>query len=246
MTQIVENITDADLDERGQQKTSSAPLYTDPASAKVAFSLVWIIFFCLALIGTLIGLCIFLYLRKPDRIVIEKNANGEQVLLVNDRSFGDIKGLTIEPDRPTNAQKMLLAKDFAGLLFEVDLSTRQKAIKKALGMMPNASAQTLFQYLKQNTSNAKNDAGVALTVEKTENWAAIFEIKDASLDSNNPNLINLIGTQKITKVIGGTPSEEERDLQLQLKVHPDANGRQDYNEQLGFQVISYTMKELPK
>lgn len=245
MSQKVENGFAADSTQT-EQRSSIAPIYTDPASAKVAFSLVWIIFACLALIGTLIGLCIFLYLRKPDRIVIEKDANGEQVLLVNDRSFGNIKGLTIEPDRPTNAQKMLLAKDFAGLLFEVDLSTRQKAIKKALGMMPNSSAQAFFQYLKQNTSNSKNEAGVALSIEKTENWAATFAIKDASLDANNPNLINLIGTQNITKVIGGTTSEAERDLQMQIKVHPDANGRQDYNEQLGFQIISYTLKELPK
>lgn len=245
MNQEVEMMTNDDF-KKADQQYSSAPLYTDPASAKVAYSLVWIIFCSLFLIATLMGLCIFLFTRKPDRIVIEKDEKGEQVLLVNDRSFGNIKGLTIEPDRPTNAQKMLLAKDFASLLFEVDLSTRQKAIKKALGMMPNASAQALFQHLKQNTSNPNNEAGVALTVEKSESWAAVFEIKDAALDTNNPNLINLIGTQKITKVMGGTTSDDTRDLQLQIKVHPDPNGRQDYNQQLGFLIISYTMKELPK
>lgn len=239
-------MTETTFQEFAHEARETAPLYSEPATAKVAYSLIWIIFASLFINIVLVSSCIYLFVRKPERIVIQADAKGEQLLMVDDRNFGSIKNLTIEPDRPTNAQKILLAKNFAALLFEVDQSTRQKAIKKALGVMPSGSANALFQYLKNNTSNSKNEAGVALTTERSENWAATFETKEAFLDSNNPNVVTILGTQKITKVIGGTPTDDERNLQLQIQVHPDANGRQDYNEQLGFQVLSYTMKELPK
>ena len=222
------------------------PLYREPAAARVAYRLIWLNFIQTMLILGLISLCIFLYTRRPERVVIKEDKTGEQLLMVNDRSFGEIKNLSLKPDSPTNAGKIFTAKEFATLLFEVDLTTRPKAIKRILGMMPQASANTLYQYLLKNTANPTNDAGVALTTERNENWAAQFEFKDVSLDERDPNTVNIIGTQKITKNINNSPSEVQRNVQLAVKVHPDSNGRQDYNLQTGFQIISYVFKELPQ
>lgn len=224
----------------------ASPLYSEPATAKITYSLIWAMICSLIIIILLLGVSGFLYLRKPDRVVIGVDSKGEQTLMINDREYGQIKNLALEPDRPTNGQKLLFAKEFTNALFEADTTNRQAKLKRALGMMANASAQTLFTYLKTNTSNLNNNAGIALTVEKQENWATIFEIKEATIDSVNPNIINILGTQKITKVVNGNPSEDERNVQLRLNIHPDANGRQDYNLQLGFQVLNYTFKELPK
>lgn len=222
------------------------PLYREPAAARLAYRLVWLNFIQAMLIFCLVGTNVFLYTRRPERVVIKEDKSGEEVLMINDRSFGEIKNLSIKPDSPTTGGKIFTAKEFASLLFDVDLSTRRKAIKRVLGMMPQASANTLYQYLLKNTANPTNDAGVALERERSENWAAQFQMKDVSLDARDPNTINIIGTQKITKNMGGSTSEAERDVQLAVKVHPDVNGRQDYNLQTGFQVISYIFKELPR
>lgn len=231
---------------RTELQTTASPLYTEPAVAKITYGLVWAIISSSLIIVALIGACIFLYLRKPDRIVIEQNSQGEQLLMINDRNYGQVKNLALEPDKPTNGQKLLFAKEFVTSLFEADVTSRQAKLKRALGMMAKESAQTLFNYLKTNTANGNNNAGIALTIEKQENWSSLFEIKESTLDSSNPAIINILGTQKITKVIGGNVVQDERNVQIKLTVHPDSEGRQDYNLQLGFLVLNYSFKELPK
>lgn len=221
-------------------------LYREPAAARVAYRLIWLNLFQAFLIIALVGISVFLYLRRPERVIIREDAKGEQLLMVDNRSYGQISNLALEPDRPTNGQKIFAAKEFAALLYEVDLTTRTKAVKRVLGMMPTESANLLYQYLLKNNSNPTNNAGVALAQERSENWAAHFTVKDVTLDARDPNTVNLIGEQEITKNINGNVQEAKRQIQLAVKLHPDPAGRQDANLQTGFQILSFTFKELPR
>ena len=118
-------------------------LYREPAAARVALRLIWLNVLQAAIILLLAGTCFFLYQRRPERVLIKETAQGEQTLMVDNRSYGDIANLSLQPDKPTKGQLVWAAREFTRLLYEVDLDTRPKQLQRALGMLVPSSAQKI-------------------------------------------------------------------------------------------------------
>ena len=222
-----------------------ASLYREPAAARVALRLIG-----LNLLQALLGLalavgCLYLYQRRPERILIKETATGEQTLQVDNRSYGDIANLSLTPDKPTKGQMVFAAKEFARLLYEVDLDTRPKQLQRAFGMMAPSAAQTLFGYLQKNET-LPNLVGFSPKAERAETWAATVDLKEVTADARDPLAVTLLADQTITKNLNGTVSQSTRRIQLFVKLLQDPARRNDANLQTGFQIVALTFKELPR
>ena len=220
-------------------------LYREPAAARVALRLIWLNVLQAAIILLLAGGCFFLFQRRPERVLIKETAQGEQTLMVDNRTYGDIANLSLQPDKPSKGQLLWAAREFTRLLYEVDLDTRPKQLQRALGMLVPSAAQTLFLYLQKNET-LPNLVGLAPKVERSETWAATLDIKDVTVSNSDPLLVTLLADQSITKNINGVASQTERRIQLTLKLLQDPARRTDANLQTGFNIVSLTFKELPQ
>lgn len=221
-------------------------LYREPAAARIIYRLIWLLVGVCFINLLLCALAFYLYQRRPERVVIKENEKGEQLLQIDNRSYGEVSKLALQPDRPTKGQLLFAAKEFTRLMYEVDLSVRPKQLERGLGMMLPGAAQTLFKYLKENTTLTNNKVGVAPQQERAESWVAQLDLKDVAQDARDPYQVNIIAEQHLRKNLNGQPAEATRQFQLTLKLQPDPTGRTDANLQTGFQIHSFTFKEIPQ
>lgn len=175
----------------------------------------------------------FLYLRQPDRIVIDKSTG--HVEMINDREYGNTKSVAMTPDRPGASDKIYLVKLFAESLYKIDPQTRGNDIERAIRMMVPDGGAKFANYLKESK---------VLETQHKESWQSTWEVLDCQVDSANPYLIRLDGRQKTTKVINNATKEETKNIKLQIKLVADPGGRQDVNLRTGFLVNAFDYKEL--
>jgi hypothetical protein len=208
-------------------------LHRDPADVRAIHGLTSVGILLALLLALSIGFNIFLYWRRPDRIVVDRSSG--RVLMINDREYGETEAVSLGPDRLTNADKQYLAGEFVKLIYQIDPATRPKDIEKALRMMAPNSALNFAQHLKRT--------GV-LDKQRAESHQATWTPQDISVDQTDPYTVRVIGKQEVTKFIAGAAQTETRQLSLTLKLVADPWRRHDRNLRSGFLVARFNDKEL--
>ena len=169
------------------------------------------------------------YFRRPDRIVVDRRADGDHVVAVNDRTVASLVGVSAGPDKPGDEDKRRLANEWAMARYAIDPLAREQAIERLLRMMePNAAAK-FVAYLKRNGE---------LERERGERWQSSWKPQLTVIDSGNPYRVNVVGAQELNKVVGGAPQRETRQIMFSLRLSPDKDsGRAQHNLFTGFLVV---------
>jgi len=225
----------ADIRAWGTSEAVSIPtaLHRDPVDVRTILSLTWMGIVLALLLVVSLGLNIYQYWRRPDRIVVDRSSG--RVLMINDREYGATEAVSFGPDRLTNADKQYIAGEFVRAFYQIDPATRNKDIEKALRMMVPNSALAFAQYLKRN--------GV-LDKQRAESQQAVWTPQDISVDQADPYTVRVIGKQEVTKIVGGAAQTETRQLSMTLKLVADPLRRSDRNLRSGFLVARFDDKEL--
>jgi hypothetical protein len=211
----------------------SAALHRDPMDVRTILSLTWVGILLTLLLVVSLGFNIYLYWRRPDRIVVDRSSG--RVLMINDREYGATEAVSFGPDRLTNADKQYIAGEFVRAIYQIDPATRNKDVEKALRMMVPNSALAFAQYLKRS--------GV-LDKQRAESQQAIWTPQDISIDQADPYTVRVIGKQEVTKIVGAAPQTETRQLSMTLKLVADPLRRSDRNLRSGFLIARFDDKEL--
>ena len=219
--------------EAAQATGSLQVLHRDPSDIRTILSLASTGMLLVLLLLMSVGLNFYQYVRRPDRIVVDRSSG--RVLEINDRDYGETEAVQMGPDRLTAADKQYITGEFVRALYQVDPATRPRDIERALRMMVPDSALKFARYLKQE--------GV-LEKQRAESWQAVWTPQDVSVDRVDPYTVRVIGKQEITKVIAGATGHESRQLNLTLKLVADPQRRADRNLRSGFLVAAFDYKEL--
>ncbi len=213
--------------------TSLQVLHRDPSDIRTILSLASTGMLLVLLLLLSVGLNFFQYIRRPDRIVVDRTSG--RVLEINDRDYGETEAVQMGPDRLTAADKQYITGEFVRALYQVDPATRPRDIERALRMMVPESALKFARYLKQE--------GI-LEKQRSESWQAVWAPQDITPDQADPYTVRVIGKQEITKIIAGATQHEMRQLNLTLKLVADPQRRADRNLRSGFLVAAFDYKEL--
>lgn len=208
-------------------------VYRDPADVRTSFQLLTTL---LVVLGLLVLSALgnaYQYWRRPDRIVVDRSSG--QVLMINDREYGETSSVKMMPDRPNDADKKYLVSEYTRLLYGVNPATRAADLKAALEMMVPQSAARFAAYLKEQH---------ILEQQRAESWQAVWTPQDTAIDRLDPYTLRVIGKQEITKVINNSVVHETKQLQLTVKLVADPSGRNDANRRMGFLVAAIDYKEL--
>jgi hypothetical protein len=217
-----------------QEPVATFPaVHRDPVDVRVILSLTWMGFLLAALLVISLSFNVYLYWRRPDRIVVDRTSG--RVLVINDREYGETEAVSVGPDRLTNEDKKYIAGEFVKAIYQIDPATRNKDIERALRMMVPNSALQFAQYLKRN--------GV-LDKQRAESHQAIWTPQDITVDQADPYVLRVIGKQEVTKVAAGAAQTETRQLSLTLKLVADPLRRDDRNLRSGFLILRFDDKEL--
>lgn len=208
-------------------------LHRDPQDVRTILSLTWMgIFFALLLLAS-VGLNVFQYIRRPDRIIIDRSSG--QVLMINDREYGEIGAVSVGPDRPEAKEKEYISNQFIKAVYGIDPATRAKDMERAIRMMVPESAGKFAAWLKQT--------GV-LDKQRTESWQVVWIPQQAEIDRTDPYMVRILGRQQITKVVANAAKQEARQLSFTLKLVVDKQGRAEHNLMSGFLVAWFDEKEV--
>jgi hypothetical protein len=169
------------------------------------------------------------YYRRPDRIVVDRRADGDHVVAVNDKPVAAVGAVSVGSDKPGDEDKRRLANEWATARYAIDPQGRSQAIDKLLYMMEPTAAKKFVAYLTQ-----KGD----LQRESSERWQSFWKPQLTVIDSSDPYRVNIVGLQEVNKIIGGVPQRETKQIIFSLKLMPDKDsGRAKHNEFTGFLVV---------
>jgi hypothetical protein len=236
---MVETQAEATADTDPQETISANSLairptiYRDPADVLTIHRLAWTAMFMVLTVAFSIGLVIAMYVRRPDRIVVDRSSG--RTLMINDREYGDTGAVQMGPERLTNKDKEYITREYVRALYQIDPATRSRDIERALRMMVPDSALKFARYLKQEGM---------LDQQLNESWQSVWTPQDISIDSRDPYTIRVLGRQDVTRIVGSTAVQDTRRLNLTLKLSADPQGRADRNLRSGFLIASIDYKEL--
>lgn len=201
-------------------------IFRDPEDMKIARKKDVIILAQSVVILILAGLAFYLFLRKPDLIVAVTSADGQRVVQLNNREFGQTEAVQLGKEHLSNDDKTYLVSEFARLRFAVDRASREKDVEKMLRMCLPRTAVNYARDLKER--------GV-LERENGESWSAKWTPQSVKIDPRDPYTVRVIGTQDITKNINGAVQEETAQFEVTFKLSTDGS-RADDNFRTGFKV----------
>jgi hypothetical protein len=208
-------------------------LHRDPTDIKTILSLTWMGLLFAVLLLMSVGLNIYQYMRRPDRIVVDRSSG--RVLMINDREYGATDAVQLGPDRLTADDKKYISREFIRLIYGIDPATRVKDMEQAIRMMVPGSAVKFARWLKET--------GI-LDKQRAESWQTVWTEQNTEVDRTDPYLLRILGRQQITKLVSGAAQQETRLLSLTLKLAADPQGRADHNKRTGFLVAWFDEKEV--
>ncbi|SRR6266545_2673540 len=208
-------------------------LYRDPTDIRTILSLTWMGLLFTALLLMSVGLNIYQYLRRPDRIVVDRSSG--RVLMINDREYGATDAVQLGPDRLTADDKKYISREFVRLIYGIDPATRAKDMEQAIRMLVPSSAVKFARWLKET--------GI-LDKQRAESWQTTWTEQNTEVDRIDPYTVRILGRQQITKLVSGAAQQETRRLSLTLKLAADPQGRADHNKRTGFLVAWFDEKEV--
>lgn len=208
-------------------------VYRDPHDVRTIFQLLSLLLIFLSLLVLSAAGNAYQYWRRPDRIVVDRS-NG-RVLMINDRQYGETESVKMTPDAPNGDDKKYLVHEYVRALYAVNPAIRAAQIKTALEMMVPKSATIFAGYLKDHH---------ILEQQRSESWQAVWTPQDITIDRADPFTVRVIGRQEITKIINNQAVQENKQLQLTVKLAADPAGRTDQNRRMGFLVAAIDYKEI--
>ncbi len=176
-----------------------------------------------------------LYLRRPDRIVVDRTAGGDRVVVMNNREYGLTDSVGFSPDEPSAGDKKYLASQFLNLYYGNNPDIRDRQLNEAIGLMIAARGRELFEYLKRNR---------VLEQQAAESWQARWTQQQIWIDQADPFTVHIIGTQALTRIINQRSVEEAHQLNLTVKLARDELGRDERNKRTGYQITWFGWEEL--
>lgn len=176
-----------------------------------------------------------LYLRRPDRIVVDRTAGGDRVVVMNNREYGLTDNVSLNRDRLTDGDKKYLVSTYLGLYYGNNPDYRDQQLNEAMGLMVEHRGRELFEYLKRNR---------ILEQQAAESWQATWTLQAVTIDPADPFTLRVIGVQNLTRIINQRPVEEAHQLNLTVRIARDEFGRHDRNRRTGYQVTWFGWDEL--
>jgi hypothetical protein len=208
-------------------------LHRDPVDIRTILSLTWMGIFLSLLLLVSVSLNFYQYIRRPDRIVVDRSSG--RVLMINDRLYGETDAIQLGPDRLTVDDKKYICREFVKAVYGIDPATRAKDIEQALRMMVPESAVKFARWLKET--------GI-LDKQRAESWQTVWTPQQTEVDRADSYTIRILGRQQITKVVSNAVQQETRQLSLTLKLAADPLGRADHNKRSGFLIAWFDEKEV--
>lgn len=177
-----------------------------------------------------------MYLRRPDRIVAVRSADGaERVIVLDNRNYGEIEGISIKPDELGLGDKIYLAKRCTELFYSIDPQRRADDMKQFFGLLHPSFATGLSKMLQEKRIPQ---------TEREESWQSVWTLKTAELDKRDPYIVRVVGQQELTKTLEGAVKRETKLIQVEVKLAADKRGRTDENLRTGFVPIGMQEKVL--
>jgi hypothetical protein len=139
----------------------------------------------------------WMYWRRPDRIVVDRRADGDHVILVNDQAVG--AAVSLSADQPGAEDKRRLANEWAMARWGIDPLAREQAVERLLRMMEPSAATKFVAYLKRNSE---------LERERGERHQATWRPQLTVIDAN----LAAIRLLKELQTEGRMPTTKEQDV----------------------------------
>jgi len=208
----------------------------DPDTVETNRRLLSALGICVVIILVQAAFNLTLYLRRPDRIVVDRTAGGDRVVVMNNREFGLTDSVSLSPDEPMAGDKKYLASHFLNLYYGNNPDIRDRQLNEAIGLMIPSRGRELFEYLRRNRVLEKQSA---------ESWQGRWTEQQVWVDAADPFTVHVIGTQALTRVVEGHAVEETHQLNLTVRFARDELGRADRNNRTGYQITWFGWEELP-
>lgn len=171
---------------------------------------------------------VWMYYRRPDRIVVDRRPDGDHVVSVNDQPV-NIGAVSVGPDKLSEEDKRRIVNEWAGLRYGINPQTRERAIERLLKMMEPTAAAKYVALLKRTRE---------LEMERSERRQAVWKPQLTTVDTSNPYRVNIVGTQEMDKSVGGAMTRESKQVIFSLMLMVDKeSGRAEHNLYTGFLVL---------
>jgi hypothetical protein len=172
--------------------------------------------------------------RKPYVQFIRVNPSGE-VVGVDVRKVGETDAPDAAADELGLKMKASVASEFARLLYTVNLRTREQDNARLLNLMIKGTAE---DYWRGQKLNGIPQGEVAQQMQAT--WSE----QDKRLDDKDPYVIEIIGQQKVTRVVNDSSTQDTKQYRVQIRLVEDKQGPTPRNLNTGFRVQSFSVKPL--
>ena len=226
----------ADSHEASQSLERVIDYVADPDTVEANRRLMSALGICVVIILVQAAFNLTLYLRRPDRIVVDRTQGGDRVVVMNNREYGLTDNVSVSPDEPTAGDKKYLASRFLSLYYGNNPDIRDRQLNEAIELMIPSRGRELFEYLRRNR---------VLEQQSAESWQARWTEQQSWVDQADPFTVHVIGTQSLTRVVEGRAVEETHQLNLTVRLARDELGRADRNNRTGYQITWFGWEELP-
>ena len=204
-------------------------IHRDPADVRTILGLAVANICLVALVLLMAGVLVYKLLSTPPLVVVDRTRDGDRVVSMNGHAITG--GVSLTTDKPGDEDKRNAAKEFTTNLYQIDPDPkiRSAAVAKALRMMTPEAARALVELMKQKQE---------LERQRAEGWQTVWSIQVNSVDKDDAYKVNVVGTQEITRVVGGAMKQEKRQLIFTLKLIADPQRRAERNQYTGFLVAN--------
>jgi len=207
----------------------------DPETVETNRRLMGALGLCVVIILVQSAFNLTLYLRRPDRIVVDRTAGGDRVVMINNREYGLTDSVAFSPDEPSVGDKKYLVSQFLNLYYGNNPDIRDRQLNDAIGLMVSTRGRELFEYLRRNR---------VLEQQSSESWQARWTQQQIWIDQADPFTVRVIGTQNLTRIVNQRPVEETHQLNLTVRLARDELGRDERNKRTGYQITWFGWDEL--
>ena len=207
----------------------------DPETVEANRRLIGALGVCVVIILVQAAFNLTLYLRRPDRIVVDRTAGGDRVVVMNNREYGLTDSVGFSPDELTAGDKKYLASHFLNLYYGNNPDIRDRQLNEAIQLMVASRGRELFEHLRRNR---------VLEQQSAESWQARWTEQQIWIDQADPFTVHVIGTQNLTRIVNQRPVEETHQLNLTVRLARDELGRDDRNRRTGYQITWFGWEEL--
>lgn len=214
---------------RADESFFPVTIHRDPADVRTILSLA-VTSICLVMLVLLMaGVLVYKLMSVPALVVVDRTKDGDRVVSMNGQAITGSVSLTT--DRPGDEDKRNAAKVFTANLYQIDPDPKLRSteVAKALRMMTPEAAKALVELMKQKQE---------LERQRAESWQTLWNTQINSVDKDDPYKVNIVGTQDITRVVGGAIKQERRQLMFTLKLIADPQKRDERNQFTGFLVAN--------